>query len=51
MYEVHLLNIEKNIEFVKVFNDKRKLKAFVNKVRFSKKLKLLMIVNNEYLYE
>lgn len=51
MYEVQLLNLEKNIEFTKIFNDKSKLTSFLNKVNYSKKLKLLMIVDNSYMYD
>lgn len=51
MYEVEVLDLEKNIEFKKIFNDKKEMQRFVRKVNYSKKLKLLMVVNNSYLYD
>ena len=51
IYEVELLNLRTNEVFTKCFNSYKSMKLFVNKVNFSKKLKLLSITDNSYLYD
>ena len=51
MYEVVLFNIDTNKSFVKVFNSLEKLYDFVNKVNYSKKLKILSIINNSFMFD
>ncbi len=51
MYEVELLNLTSNKVFIKKFNSYDFMKKFVNKVNYSKKLKLLSITDNSYLYD
>ena len=45
MYEVELLNLSNNEIFTKKFNSYDLMRKFVNKVNFSKKLNLLMIID------
>ena len=51
MYEVELLNISTNNSFIKIFNSYNSMKKFVCKVKYSKKLILLSITDNSYLYD
>lgn len=51
MYEVELLDLKTNNVFIKKFNSYELMKKFVNRVNFSKKLKLLMIIDNSYLFD
>lgn len=51
MYEVEVYNTKDNRIFRKVFWSKDRMDKFINKVIHSNKLKLLMIINNSYLYD
>lgn len=51
MYEVELLNLKANERFTKKFWAKETLMKFLKKVEHSKKLKLLCITDNSYLYD
>ena len=51
MYEVELLDLEKDKIFTKKFNDRNSMYKFVRKVNRSKKLKLLLILDNSYMYD
>lgn len=51
MFEVEVLDIENNNIFIKKFNDVFKAYKFVRKVNYSKKLKLLSVVNNSYMFD
>ena len=51
MYEVEILNLKNNVKFTKKFNNRDKMRNFVRKVNYSNKLRLLMIVDNSYLYD
>lgn len=51
MYQVELLDLEKNIKFTKKFNNRDSMYKFVRKVNHSKKLKLLLILDNSYMYD
>ena len=49
MYVVELLDLEKDTIFTKKFNNKDSMYKFVRKVNHSKKLKLLLILDNSYM--
>lgn len=51
MYEVNVLNRLKNTAFVKKFNNKKDMTAFVRKVKYSKVLTLLSIIDNSFMYD
>lgn len=51
MYEVNLLNNKTKQEFTKVFWNEKELKKFINKLKYSKNLTILQILNNSYLYD
>lgn len=51
MYEVELLDLKHNERFTKKFWGKQTLIRFLKKVEHSKKLKLLCITDNSYLYD
>ena len=51
MYEVELLDIEKDKRFTKRFNSRDSMYRFIRKVNHSKKIKLLLILDNSYMYD
>lgn len=50
MYEITLLNLKTNSSFTRVFYDVRLKDNFIRKCKYSKKVKIINIVNYEYLY-
>ena len=51
MYEIHLLNLQSNKEFTKIFWNKKEVDTFVNKCKYSKKVKIISIQDNSKLYD
>ena len=50
MYEVELLNLENNKTFTKVFWNEHLKNNFVRKCRYSKKVKVLCVIDNSKFY-
>lgn len=51
MFEIEVLDIEKNKRFTRIFNDSFNAYKFVRKVNYSKKLKLLCITDNSCYFD
>ena len=51
MFEIDVLNKKNNKRFVKKFNDSISAWQFVRKVKFSKDLELVCIIDNSYLFD
>ena len=51
MYEITLLNLQSNKEFTKTYWNKKELDKFVNKCKYSKKVKIISIKDNSIWYD
>ena len=51
MFEVNVFHRTNKKTFVKKFNDRKEMLDYVRKVRFSKVLTLISVVDNSYLYD
>ena len=51
MFEVEVLDKSRNKRFTKVFNSSISAWKFVNKIKYSKKLVLLGITDNSYMFD
>lgn len=51
MFEVDVLNLKNNKRFVRRFNDSISAWKFVRKVKFSKYLDLVCIIDNSYMFD
>lgn len=50
MYEVHLLNIKQDKEFIRIFETEKELYKFIKKVDFSKKIKVIGVYDWSWFY-
>ena len=51
MYEIVLLNLDTKSRFTKVFFDHNKFYSFFMKVINSKKIKVLSVIDNSFMYD
>ena len=51
MFEVELLNLKTNQKFIKRFWEIKKKNNFINKCKYSKKVKILSILDWSHLYD
>lgn len=51
MYEINLLVIENNKTFTKIFWSEYLMRKFINKCKYSKKLKVISITDNSKWYD